>query len=68
VRPGMSFQAKRELLGQVAARYSEASRKERSGILDEFVAVTGFDRKYAIRLITGPTLEISGPIRRPRPA
>jgi len=49
----MSFGAKRELLVQVAPRYRAARRGQRSTILDEFVAVTGYDRKYAIRRLIG---------------
>src|SRR5262245_49776642 len=50
----MSFRAKSELLVQVAPRCRAARRGQRSGILDEFVAVTGYERKYAIRLLLGP--------------
>lgn len=66
MRPGLSFQARRELLHQVAARYREASRKDRSAILDEFVATTGYARKYAIRLLSNPVPAPVGPIRRCR--
>src|SRR5712671_6300230 len=50
----MSFRAKRELLVQVAPRYRAARHGQRSVILDEFIAVTGYDRKYAIRVLLGP--------------
>jgi hypothetical protein len=63
----MSFRAKRELLVQVAPRYRVARHGQRSGILDEFVAVTGYERKYAIRLLLGP-IQPPEPIRRPRAA
>jgi hypothetical protein len=63
----MSFGAKRELLVQVAPRYRAARHGERSAILDEFVAVTGYDRKYAIRALLGP-IRPPAPIRRPRAA
>ncbi len=63
----MSFRAKRELLAQVAPRYRAARHGERSVILDEFVAVTGYDRKYAIRSLLGP-IRPAAPIRRPRAA
>ena len=63
----MSFRAKRELLVQVAPRYRAARHGQRSVILDEFVAVTGYDRKYAIRLLLGP-IRPPAPIRRPRAA
>ncbi len=63
----MSFRAKRELLVQVAPRYRAARHGQRSVILDEFVAVTDYDRKYAIRLLLGP-IRPPEPIRRPRAA
>ena len=63
----MSFRAKRELLVQVAPRYCAARHGQRSVILDEFVAVTGYDRKYAIRLLLGP-IQPPQPIRRARAA
>jgi hypothetical protein len=63
----MSFRAKRELLVQVAPRYRAARHGERSAILDEFIAVTGYDRKYAIRVLVGP-IQPPAPIRRPRRA
>ncbi|MDQ6670462.1 MAG: hypothetical protein M3069_06865, partial [Chloroflexota bacterium] len=46
----MSFRAKRELLVQVAPRYRAARHGQRSVILDEFVAVTGYDRKYLVSI------------------
>ncbi len=61
----MSFRGKRELLMQVAPRYSSARHGQRSIILDEFVAITGYERKYAIRLLLGP-IRPPGAIRRPR--
>jgi len=62
----MSFRAKRELLVQVAPRYQQAGHRQKSLILDEFVAATGYARKYAIRLLTRPPLPAPEAIRRPR--
>ncbi len=62
----MSFQAKRELLGQVAPRYREASGVQKHHILDEFVAATGYARKYAIRVLGQPVIPTAGSITRPR--
>ncbi len=62
----MSFRAKREVVVQVAPRYQEASSKQKSIMLDEFVAVTGYARKYAIRVLSKPVPRL-GPIARPRP-
>jgi hypothetical protein len=63
----MSFRAKRALLVQVAPRYRAARHGQRSAILDEFVAVTGYGRKHAIRSLLGP-IRPPQPIRRPRAA
>ena len=62
----MSLASKRELAGRVAPRYREARRREKSAILAEFVAATGYARKSAIRVLGGP-IPPPGPIRRPRP-
>jgi hypothetical protein len=67
VRSSMSFLAKRELLAQVAARYRDATSHQKSQILDEFVAATGYARKYAIHLLTQPELPPVQPLTRPRP-
>lgn len=42
----------KEYLGAVQGRYWKAGRKEKGRILDEFVQVTGYHRKAAIRLLT----------------
>jgi len=57
----MSPQARREMLKAVRPRYRKASRQEKTRILDEFVAITGYHRKYAIQL-----LNHGAPKRKPR--
>lgn len=47
----MSNSAKKEYLREIRERYFLATKSERSIILNEFCAVCGFNRKYAIRLI-----------------
>jgi len=47
----MSQQSKRELHAEVQPRYLKASKAEKQKILDEFTAVTGYHRKYAIRIL-----------------
>ena len=61
----MSYRARRELLVRVAPRYHEASGAQKSRILDEFAATTGYARKYAIRLLHGPVCS-PAPIQRAR--
>ena len=43
--------AKEELLAQIRDRYREPSKKDKSRILDEFIAVSGHHRKHGIRLL-----------------
>jgi transposase InsO family protein len=50
----------------VAPRYREADRQQKSVILDEFVASTGYARKYAIRMLTMPVIPRAASIARPR--
>ena len=51
-----------ELVAAIAERYSRADKSERSRILDEFAAVSGFHRKHAMRLLrVGQPKQRSGP-------
>ena len=45
---------RRELIEAVATRYRAAARESKKEILDEFVKVTGFHRKHAIRVLRKP--------------
>ena len=65
VRTFVSYRARRELLVRVAPCYHEASGAQKSRILDEFAATTGYARKYAIRLLHGPVCS-PAPIQRAR--
>ncbi len=61
----MSHRSRQELLVRVAPRYQDARGAQKSRILDEFIASTGYARKYAIRLLHGP-VRPPAPIRRSR--
>jgi hypothetical protein len=51
-----------ELIVALAKRYRQSRRREKGRILDEFVALTGFHRKHATRLLrSGSPHERSGP-------
>ena len=51
----VSMATRAELVEAVAQRYIGSGREEKTRILDEFVAVTGFHRKHAMRLLrSGP--------------
>ena len=49
----ISPQARQELVAAVAERYQRSTPAERGRILDEFVALTGYHRKHAIRVLNG---------------
>jgi hypothetical protein len=59
----MSHRSRREYLRVVHRRYGQADRRTRQVILNEFCLNTGYNRKYAIRLLNGPA-----PDRAPTPA
>ena len=45
--------ARRELVAAVAERYQQSTAAEKRRILDDFVGLTGFHRKHAIRVLNG---------------
>ena len=48
---GISRMAKRELMATLRGRYGSSSKRDKSRILAEFIAVTGHHRKHSIRLL-----------------
>ncbi|RWF29299.1 MAG: transposase, partial [Mesorhizobium sp.] len=58
----VSVATRNELVDAVRERYVRGGRAEKARILDEFVAVSGFHRKHAMRLLRkGPSPSRSGP-------
>lgn len=51
----VSMATRDELVGAVRQRYLEGGRAEKARILDEFVAVSGFHRMHAVRLLRKDT-------------
>jgi gamma-glutamylcyclotransferase (GGCT)/AIG2-like uncharacterized protein YtfP len=49
----ISMETRSELMAVIGGCYRASSRAEKAKTLDEFVAVSGYHRKYAIRLRTG---------------
>jgi hypothetical protein len=60
----MSLVSKRELVEAVRQRYRASTRIDKGRILDEFVATTGYDRKYAIQLLNHPPKPRRTPLKR----
>ena len=50
----MSWRARWEYFRAIFKRYREAKREGKRAILNEFCDNTGYNRKYAIRLLNGP--------------
>ncbi len=47
----MSQRSKREMIEAIRPRYMKANKAGKEQILDEFIATTGYHRKYAIRVL-----------------
>ena len=60
----LSMATRKEITAAVAARYRTLDRAKKVRILDEFVEITGFHRKHAMRLLRGQ--EDVRPVRRAR--
>lgn len=61
----VNCEGRRQFLLAIAERYKQAEREARRAILDEFVAITGYHRKHAIRVLaTAQTKALS--VRRTR--
>lgn len=48
---------RRELTAAIAQRYQAADRHSKKAILDEFVKITGYHRKHAIRILGGKPMK-----------
>jgi len=49
---GLSMKEKKALVKEVGKRYQQAGKKEKTKILDELVKTTGYNRKYALHILT----------------
>jgi len=61
----ISASTRDELVRAIAERYASAARAEKLSILDEFVAITGYHRKHAIRILNS-TNAAAAQVTRPR--
>src|SRR5262245_7360626 len=48
---GVQRQSKHEYLARMQARYLKATKREKGALLDEVVAVTGYHRRHALRVL-----------------
>ncbi|MBW2588895.1 MAG: ISNCY family transposase, partial [Deltaproteobacteria bacterium] len=49
----ISREAREELVSAVVERYQASSKVDKTRILDEFVRLTGYHRKHAVRVLLG---------------
>ena len=49
---GLKMSEKRSITRETVARYRKADKKGKQKILDEFTKTTGYNRKYAIHLLS----------------
>ncbi len=47
----LSRAARKEILTALQDRYARSTKSDKGAILDEFVALSGYNRKYAIRIL-----------------
>lgn len=60
--------ARRDIVQAISERYAAATKVEKAKILDEFVAITGYHRKHAIRVLKKPEGQLeSTKVRSSRP-
>ena len=64
----MSPTTRWEYIDAVYPRYRAARRRERQRMLDEVCAVTGYHRKYAVRILNAPARRAPHSRRRQRKA
>jgi hypothetical protein len=49
---GLNLKTKQALTGELAPQYRQAGKKEKSKMLDEYTRHTGYNRKYALHILT----------------
>src|SRR5258708_16960520 len=52
--PSLSMQSRREVIQHLVPRYQQAPRAQKTCLLNECVSITGYTRKYALRLLNHP--------------
>lgn len=65
LKQALSYQAKQALVERIRPQYRDASRAQKTTILDAFVKLTGYTRKSALRMLNQPPGK-PGPITRDR--
>ena len=64
MRRQIKLRTRKELTAAISQRYKNTDRKSKKLILDEFIKVTGYHRKHAIRILTAPPVSLGMPAAR----
>ena len=64
---GLSMAERKAVTKQMARRYNKAAKAEKTKMLDELCALTGWTRRHARRAIAGAIHPAPAPPRKPRP-
>ena len=64
---GLQMKEKQAVTREYRPRYQEAGKKEKSEALDQFIALTGYNRKYAVRVLNTAAVKPKA-VRKQRPA
>jgi hypothetical protein len=51
---GLTMQEKKAVTRQIRSRCQNAQQKEKSDILNEFIQISGYNRKYVLRILNQP--------------
>ena len=64
---GLTMQEKRALTRETCQRYRKACKKDKTKILDEYTAITGYNRKYALHVLANWRYRPKRLLKRRRP-
>ena len=64
---GLTMSEREAVVRQMAARYQRAGKKDKGRLLDELVALTGYNRRYAVGLLNGAVTKATMAPRRRAP-
>jgi Integrase core domain len=67
VHSQVTYPSRHEVILQMAPQYRKVARRQKTRVLNTFVAITGYSRKYAVQILNHPE-ELKPRIQRPRPA
>jgi len=65
---GLTMQEKKAIIRELHARYRKAIKKDKTKILNEFTVTTGYNRKYALHILTNWKPTPKRLIKRRRPS